>query len=90
MSPVKQIALRLDDDEIAVLDRLVADGRATSRADALRGVVHDFITRRRESEIVASYERAQGTSNSELEDWSQAAQAWNELPPWDGPVPTSW
>ena len=87
---MKQIALRLDDDEIAVLDRLVADGRATSRADALRCVVRDFVTRRREGDIVASYERVHGTTNAELEDWSQAAQAWDELPPWDGPVPTSW
>jgi Arc/MetJ-type ribon-helix-helix transcriptional regulator len=87
---MKQIAVRLDDDEVEVIDRLVADGRATSRADAVRCVVRDLITRRREDEIVASYERARRTTHGELEDWSQAAQAWDELPPWDGPVPASW
>jgi len=87
---VKQIAVRLDDDEVEMIDRLVADGRATSRADAVRCVVRDFVIRRREGEIVASYERALGATGNEVEDWTQAAQAWDALPPWDGPVPTSW
>jgi Arc/MetJ-type ribon-helix-helix transcriptional regulator len=31
-----QIAIRLDDDELAALDAEVADGHATSRSDAVR------------------------------------------------------
>jgi Arc/MetJ-type ribon-helix-helix transcriptional regulator len=36
-----QIAIRLDDDELAALDAEVADGRAVNRSDAVRrGIAH--------------------------------------------------
>lgn len=55
-----QIAVRLDDEDLARLDATVASGRYASRAAAVRAGVEQLLRAERECEIVDAYRRGYG------------------------------
>jgi Arc/MetJ-type ribon-helix-helix transcriptional regulator len=62
-----QIAVRIPDDLLAALDRMVATGHARSRAEAVRNAVELLARVEREREIADEYARAYGEAPQE--DW---------------------
>jgi Arc/MetJ-type ribon-helix-helix transcriptional regulator len=76
-----QIAVTIDDAEVAALDQLVP-GRYRSRAEVVRVAVAQFLTRHRSELIGEQCERAyteQQTTREELE-WAAAGEdTWDDL-----------
>jgi Arc/MetJ-type ribon-helix-helix transcriptional regulator len=68
-----QIAVRLDADDLGYLDRLVADHRARSRADAVRWAIDAARRRDRDAADVAAY--AATDDDPELDALARHARA---------------
>ena len=76
-----QIAVTIDDMEVAALDCLVP-GRYRSRAEVVRVAVGEFLTRHRSELIDEQYERAyaaQPTTEEELEWAAAGGDTWDDL-----------
>ena len=69
----QQIAIRLDDGDLAALDREVAAGRYPSRAAAVRAGVQKLVREQRNGEIAAEYRRAY--EEAPQESWFAQASA---------------
>lgn len=80
-----QIVARLDEELVADLDDLVADGLVASRSEGVRvalvRLVDEHRRRRIGAEIVAGYERHPETAE-ELAQAQQATRALIEEEPW--------
>jgi Arc/MetJ-type ribon-helix-helix transcriptional regulator len=79
-----QIAVRLPDELIADLDRMVGGGRFANRTDAVRHALERLLDDAREADldaaIVAGYQRV---PDEEPEPWVEAAtRAMVEEEPW--------
>ena len=76
-----QIAVTIEDEQVAALDRLVV-GRFRSRAEIVRVAVGEYLIRHRSELIDEQYERAyaeQPTTDDEL-DWAAAGgDEWDDL-----------
>jgi Arc/MetJ-type ribon-helix-helix transcriptional regulator len=75
----RQIAIRLPDEDLAVLDAEVAAGHFPSRAAAVRAGVHEFVSAQRSREIADAYKRAYGAVPQEAWFAEASAQAVGEL-----------
>jgi len=75
----QQIAIRLDDEDLAALDAEVASGRYPSRAAAVRAGVRGLARERRSREIAERYRRAYGDVPQEPWFAQASAQAAGEL-----------
>jgi len=85
-----QIAVRLSDDEITLIDRLVAEQHFASRADVVRGALAKVAKEREDREIAEEYRRAYEGKPVDQEDlnWAVAgakllAESLADDPPWD-------
>jgi len=85
-----QIAIRLSEDELAGLDRLVAERRFASRAAAVRNALAQVLKAEEDRQIAEEYERAYGNrppTQEEIEWGELGAYLLGELtkdePPWD-------
>jgi Arc/MetJ-type ribon-helix-helix transcriptional regulator len=87
-----QIAVRLTEDELAGLDRLVADRHYDSRAAAIRDALAQVLKAEEDRRIAKAYERAYGGRPPTQEEIDVGitgeillAQAYEETgePPWD-------
>lgn len=67
-----QIAVRLDDQMLAALDKAVAGGDYPSRAEAVRAAVRAWQRKRYDDEIAESYRRGYA-KYPEDEDWGTSA-----------------
>jgi metal-responsive CopG/Arc/MetJ family transcriptional regulator len=80
-----QVVTRLDDELVASLDGLVADGVVASRSEGVRVALEKLVDEQRRSrigaEIVAGYERCPET-DEELAQAEQATRAMIEEEPW--------
>jgi Arc/MetJ-type ribon-helix-helix transcriptional regulator len=56
----QQIAVRLDEDDLAALDQAIASGRYPSRAAAIRSALEQLLRDEREREIEDAYRRGYG------------------------------
>jgi len=76
-----QIAVTMDDEQVAALDRLVP-GRFRSRAEIVRVAVGEYLIRHRSEMIDEQYERAYTelpTTQEEL-DWADhGGHTWDDL-----------
>jgi len=61
----RQIAVRLDDDQLAALDAEVASGKFESRAEAVRAAIDRMLREEREREIAEAYRRGYGRQPQE-------------------------
>lgn len=89
---MSQVAVRLDADELAAVDELVADGRYPSRAAAIRAAL--AAQRRDEAERVIAAAYAQGycrlpAVGSEALSVAAIAAFYGDEPPWDDPAAPS-
>lgn len=75
----QQIAIRLDEDDVAALDRAVAAGHYSSRAAAVREGVRRLVRDQRNHEIAADYRRAYGQTPQEPWFAEASARAAGEL-----------
>jgi Arc/MetJ-type ribon-helix-helix transcriptional regulator len=75
----QQIAIRLDEDDLAALDEAVAAGRYPSRAAAVRAGVRELVREQRNREIAAEYRRAYGETPQEPWFADASARAAGEL-----------
>ena len=75
----QQIAIRLDDDDLAAVDAAVAAGRYPSRAAAVRAGVRALVRKEREREIAEAYRRAYATAPQEPWFADASAHAAGEL-----------
>lgn len=88
-----QVAVRLDDDEVAAIDRLVAAGRFPSRAAAIRGALARQRRDEGERAIAAAYERGYGGQPVEFPDATGAlagaaiVEFYRDEAPWAAPGP---
>jgi Arc/MetJ-type ribon-helix-helix transcriptional regulator len=85
-----QIAIRLTDDELAGLDRLVAERHFASRAAAIRDALSQVRKAEEDRRITEAYERAYGgraPTQEEIDIGRLGAYLAGELtkdePPWD-------
>jgi len=85
-----QIAIRLSEDELAGLDRLVAERHFDSRAAAIRDALAQVLKAEEDRRIDEEYERAYGNrppTQEEMEIGQVGAYLLGELtkdePPWD-------
>ena len=62
-----QVPVRLTEEDVAALDKAVAEGRYASRSDALRAGLARVLREEREREIDEAYRRGYGTHPQE--DW---------------------
>jgi len=62
-----QVPVRLTEEDVAALDAIVAEGRFSSRSDALRAGLAHVLHEEREREIDAAYRRGYGQNPQE--DW---------------------
>ncbi|HEX3517419.1 MAG TPA: ribbon-helix-helix domain-containing protein [Solirubrobacteraceae bacterium] len=80
-----QVVTRLDDELVAGLDGLVADGVVASRSEGVRVALEKLVDEQRRSrigaEIVAGYERCPET-DEELAQAERATRAMIEEEPW--------
>jgi metal-responsive CopG/Arc/MetJ family transcriptional regulator len=80
-----QVVTRLDDELVASLDGLVADGVVASRSEGVRVALEKLVDEQRRSrtgaEIVAGYERCPET-DEELAQAEQATRGLIEEEPW--------
>ncbi len=80
-----QVVTRLDDELVASLDGLVADGVVASRSEGVRVALEKLVDEQRRSrigaEIVAGYERFPET-DEELAQAEQATRTMIEEEPW--------
>ena len=80
-----QVVTRLDDELVASLDGLVAEGVVASRSEGVRVALEKLVDEQRRSkigaEIVAGYERCPET-DEELAQAGQATRAMIEEEPW--------
>lgn len=84
-----QVAVRLDDEELATIDRLVAEGRFPSRAAAIRAALAGQRREETERAIEASYALAYGRAPAEPAGAVAApaiAVFYRDEPPWDDPA----
>jgi Arc/MetJ-type ribon-helix-helix transcriptional regulator len=80
---MSQIAVRLNERELARLDSLVAEGGFRSRAEAVRAGIEALTASAREQRIAAAYASAYATSpltSEESEMLDAAAQIAADLP----------
>lgn len=85
-----QIAVRLSDEEIRLLDRLVAEQHFASRADVIRGALARVAREQEDREIAEEYRQAYArvpVTQEEI-DWAVAgaklfAERTKDDPPWD-------
>jgi Arc/MetJ-type ribon-helix-helix transcriptional regulator len=85
-----QIAIRLSEDELHGLDRLVAERHFDSRAAAIRDALAQVLKAEEDRQIAEEYERAYGNrppTQEEIEIGQIGAHLLGELtkdePPWD-------
>ena len=85
-----QIAVRLSDDEIRLIDRLVAEQHFASRADVIRGALAKVAKEREDREIAEEYRRAyarvpvtQDEINLGIAGAKLFAERVKDEPPWD-------
>jgi Arc/MetJ-type ribon-helix-helix transcriptional regulator len=69
----QQIAIRLQDEDLAALDAAVAAGRYPSRAAAVRAGIGELLREQRDREIAEEYRRAY--SEHPQEPWFAEASA---------------
>lgn len=84
-----QVAVRLDDEELATLDRLVAQGRFPSRAAAIRAALAHQRREEAERAIEACYARGYGRAAAEPAGVIAAAaiaEFYRDEPPWEDPA----
>lgn len=80
-----QIAVKLEDDAVAKLDRLVADGAFSSRSQAVRGAVDALVRaqeRRRTDAAYAEGFRRYPETDEEMAEARRRAIASVEEEPW--------
>lgn len=81
-----QIAVRLEDEAVAMLDRLVADGSFPSRSEAVRTAVEVLVRsreRRRIDEAFAQGFRNRPESDREMAEATRLAIASIDEEPWE-------
>ncbi len=81
-----QIAVKLEDDAVAQLDRLVADGSFASRSEAVRSAVDALVRSRERRKIDDAFTegfRRQPESDDEMDDARRRAIASIEEEPWE-------
>jgi Arc/MetJ-type ribon-helix-helix transcriptional regulator len=91
-----QVAVRLDEEEVAAIDRLVAEGRYASRAAAIRAALARQRRDEQDQAIAAAYARGYGlaaaaepSAAGEAEAIAAAsiAEFYRDEPPWvEGPA----
>jgi Arc/MetJ-type ribon-helix-helix transcriptional regulator len=69
----QQIAVRVEDEDLAALDAAVAAGRYPSRAAAVRAGIGELVREQRDREIAEEYRRAY--SEHPQEPWFAEASA---------------
>ncbi len=69
----QQIAIRVEDDDLAALDAAVTAGRYPSRAAAVRAGIGQLVREQRDREIAEEYRRAYGEHPQE--PWFAEASA---------------
>jgi Arc/MetJ-type ribon-helix-helix transcriptional regulator len=69
----QQIAIRLQDEDLAALDAAVVAGRYSSRAAAVRAGIGELVRKQRDREIDEEYRRAY--SEHPQEPWFAEASA---------------
>lgn len=80
-----QVPTRFQADEVAALDRLVAEGVAETRSAAVRLAVAEFIDRRRRAQIGAAIAEAYAAVPQDADDDALAltqANALTAAEPW--------
>lgn len=81
-----QIAVKLEDEAVAMLDRLVADGSFASRSQAVRTAVEVLVCseeRRRIDDAFTRGFRSQPESDGEMAEATRLAIASIEAEPWE-------
>jgi Arc/MetJ-type ribon-helix-helix transcriptional regulator len=85
-----QIAVRLTDDELRALDRLVAERHFASRAAAIRAALEGVRKEQEERELAEQYRRAYAEQPPTVEEiaWGEMggaalAELTKDEPPWD-------
>lgn len=81
-----QVAVRLDETELAAVDRLVASGRFPSRAAAVRAALAMQRHDEAEREIAAEYARGYGLRPADATGTVAAVaitEFYRDEPPWD-------